>query len=56
MCSANNVCFSCNSGFVLTNGSCLTCNASCTCGGWVLPIVNGTCSTLCGDGYKLGAE
>ena len=56
MCSADNFCSSCNTGYILTSGLCLLCNQSCTCSGWVLPKVNGTCSTLCGDGYKVGTE
>jgi cysteine-rich repeat protein len=32
------------------------CAASCTCGGFYLPKVNGTCATVCGDGVKVGAE
>lgn len=56
MCSSDNVCAQCAAGYVLNAGVCQTCSQSCNCGGWILPIVNGTCSTLCGDGIKLGAE
>jgi len=56
ICSAENVCSGCNTGYVVTSGTCLLCNQSCSCSGWVLPKVNGTCSTLCGDGYTVGAE
>jgi cysteine-rich repeat protein len=56
MCSSNDVCDQCLPGFILSSGACLTCAQACNCGGWVLPMVNGSCSTLCGDGYKLGSE
>jgi hypothetical protein len=54
-CSANEICANCLTGFKLTNNSCLYCNQSCDCDGYVLPMVGGICSTLCGDGYKVGA-
>lgn len=34
----------------------MTCVQACVCNGWVLPKINGTCSTLCGDGIKVGLE
>lgn len=60
MCSLDNVCSQCSAGYIPNaNGSaCVVepCNTSCTCGGFVLPLVNGSCSTLCGDGIKAGTE
>ena len=50
MCSSDNVCAQCSAGYILSSGSCLSCAQACNCGGWVMPMVNGTCSTLCGDG------
>ena len=32
------------------------CNVSCMCDGWVLPWVNGSCSSLCGDNFTRGSE
>lgn len=32
------------------------CNKTCNCSGWVLPRVNGWCSTQCGDGIVAGLE
>ncbi len=33
-----------------------SCNLNCSCAGWYPPFVNGTCSTICGDGMMQGAE
>jgi cysteine-rich repeat protein len=30
------------------------CNVTCNCSGWSLPRVDGSCSTVCGDGISLG--
>ncbi len=55
MCSNDNICSTCSSGYILYNNTCTTCNLSCTCDGWVLPrLLNGSCSSQCGDGYKRG--
>ena len=58
MCSADNVCSTCASPYKLTSSNnCLLCNQTCDCNdGWVLPFVNGACSTVCGDNIKLGTE
>ena len=32
----------------------MACAVSCNCQGYVLPIVNGSCSTICGDGFEAG--
>ena len=56
MCNADNVCVTCSTGYFVISGSCETCATSCTCEGWVLPKVNGVCSTLCGDGIIVGNE
>lgn len=33
------------------------CNLSCSCDGWILPWnVNGSCTSVCGDGLVRGAE
>ena len=56
MCNADNFCVTCSAGYFVSSGSCQTCATSCTCGGWVLPKVNGVCSTLCGDGIIIGNE
>ena len=55
-CYPNNVCVSCSSPLVVSEGVCMTCVLACVCNGWVLPKINGTCSTLCGDGIKVGLE
>lgn len=47
-------CGACNSGYVLSNGACTTCAASCTCGGYTFPRkANGDCSAICGDGILI---
>lgn len=56
MCNADNVCVTCETGYFVSSGSCQSCATSCTCDGWVLPKVSGVCSTLCGDGFKIGNE
>ena len=44
-------CSNCSSGVTPTNGECLSCSQTCTCGGYSLPQnANGDCSTTCGDG------
>lgn len=50
----------CDDGNTVSNDGCSptcmneNCDLNCDCGGWVLPKVNGTCSTVCGDGFKRG--
>ena len=58
MCKQNNVCDQCAAGYIVNGSSCIVepCNSSCTCGGFYLPKVNGSCTTLCGDGLKVETE
>lgn len=58
LCKNNNVCETCKTGYIIDGTGCIVepCSLNCNCGGFYLPKVNGTCTTLCGDGFKVGTE
>lgn len=56
LCKQDNVCDQCAAGYIIDGTGCIVepCSVNCGCGGFYLPKVNGSCSTVCGDGFKVG--